>query len=372
MTLRSALALSFTLLTGPLWAQPYGSSVVGTDFDVITDEDPSVFSKLESKGVAKAEMPDKTQDDAQLLQPAFNFVASFKDGARVKVAVDHDFGSEAAAKAEALRYLPRLGKLPSALRGGVKRLVIHKGEPDATAFSDAGLIVVYSANATKRIKTHDLEETLFHESVHASWDQEHAGSAAWRAAQRADGAFATRYAKRKPAREDLAESALFAFALIHRPGRIPAAEAERIWRTIPNRIVFVRRLLPPGKPLIHGVGERAPGSKERDQQGKGAEEQGDEGAARPIDLPSWKPCQEACALRRLELTSARGVSDVLSNALVAGLGRDEGEVMAYLGAEQERKGLSARQLLGQAAKRFNVAPAELAEALRRYLHCNCP
>ena len=365
MILRSPLfLLSLALLNGPAWAQPYASSVVGTEFDVITDEDESVFAKVESKGVAKAEMPDKTKDDAPLLQPAFNFVASFKDGARIAVAVDHDFGSEAKAKAEALRYLPRLGKLPSALRGGVARLVIHKGEPEATAFSDAGLIVVYSANATKRIATHDLEETLFHESVHAAWDAKHAGSPAWRAAQRADGAFVTRYAKRKPKREDLAESALFAFALIHRPGRIPAAEAERIWRTIPNRIVFVRRLLPPNEPLIHPA---------REAGAKGAtKERAAAPPAKGIEPPQGKPCeQKACALRRLDLSTARGVSDILSNALTVGLQRPEGEVQDFLAAEREREGQSAAQLLARAAERFAVPPQELNEAVRRFLHCNC-
>lgn len=356
MNTRPLAALLLLGLAAPVGAQPYASSVVGTDFDLITDEDPSVFVGLESRGVAEAEMPDKTRDDAPLLQSAFTFVASFKDGARIKVAIDQDFGSEAAAEREALRYVTRLGKLPSALRDGVARLVVHHGEPNATAFSDAGLIVVYSANATKRIQTHDLEETLFHESVHAAWDKAHARSAGWRAAQRADGAFVTRYAQRKPAREDLAESALFAFALIHRPGRIPATEAERIWRTIPHRIVFVRRLLPPGEPLIRPGAEKKEGREER--------------AAAPIAPPPWSPCQEGCALTRSDPSKARGLSDVLSNALVLGLRRPEAEVKAFLEAEARGEG-SAAQLLGAAARRFAIPPAALQDAVRRYLHCNC-
>ena len=69
----------------------------------------------------------------------------------------------------------------------------------------------------------------------------------------ADGTFATVYAKRKPALEDLAESALFAFAVIHHPARLPAADLEKIKRSIPNRIMYVETLLPVGQPLIFAV-----------------------------------------------------------------------------------------------------------------------
>ena len=104
---------------------------------------------------------------------------------------------------------------------------MHGGDTDATAFSDRGLIVVYAANATRRISTHDLEETIFHESVHATWDAAHADSAGWRAAQEADGGFVTDYARKNPDGEDLAESALFAYTLAHHPERIPEPDASR-------------------------------------------------------------------------------------------------------------------------------------------------
>lgn len=230
-------------------AQDYSSSVVGTDFDIITDSDPSCFRVLKFKGVKSAEMPDKT-NDAGLFQKAFVFSASYSDRSLIKISVDADFKSEADAKKEALRYATRLGKLPSVLRSGVKRVVVHKGNPDTTAFSDHGLIVVYSANATKRISTHDLEETLFHESVHAAWDKTHAKSPEWRRAQFSDGTFATRYAKKKPQLEDLAESALFAYALIHHADRIPLKDKKRIAAAIPARIRFVETLIPPDKPIF--------------------------------------------------------------------------------------------------------------------------
>jgi hypothetical protein len=165
------------------------------------------------------------------------------------MAIDAYFGTQASAREEALRYTPRLGKLPTALRRGVQRLVVHKGGGNVTAFSDVGLIVLYSDNATKRIGTHVLEETIFHESVHAAWDKAHAKSAAWQDAQKKDERYITDYAQKNPEGEDLAESALFAYALLHHPNRIPKEEEARIARTIPNRIAFVEKLLPKDKPL---------------------------------------------------------------------------------------------------------------------------
>jgi hypothetical protein len=337
---------------------PYRSSVVGTDFDFITESDPNTFDRLEDKGQGPAEMPDKSDgsaplvqeaqppatpqcevnvrnagqmkdvisnvliraehkpesevaaflkdaerryamgDDllkaaaehfkidqkrlaslvdgwrhinckhatipgyavpdksdrsAPLVQEAFLFVAHFNDGTRVRLAIDADFKTQDSARQEALRYTPRLGKLPTALRRGVERVVIHKGGENVTAFSDVGLMVLYSDNATKRIGTHDLEETVFHESVHAAWDKAHAKSAEWQDAQKKDGGYVTDYARKNPLGEDLAESALFAYTLLHHPNRIPKEEAARIARIIPNRIAFVEKLLPKGKPLHFAV-----------------------------------------------------------------------------------------------------------------------
>lgn len=66
-------------------------------------------------------------------------------------------------------------------------MVVHQDRPDTTAdttaIGDIGLIVLYFKNATKRISTHDLGETISHESVHAACDAEHVRSDAWRRAQ---------------------------------------------------------------------------------------------------------------------------------------------------------------------------------------------
>jgi hypothetical protein len=257
--MRSLIAAAWLLAPQADDKPLYGSSVVGTEFDFIQESDPDTFVDLASLGRGEAEMPDKTDRTAPLLKPAFRFTSKYRDGTSVDLVVDIRFETEEQARQEALRYTPRLGKLPTVLRRGVKRVVIHKGGEKATAFSDAGLIVVYSDNATKRVGTHDLEETVFHESVHAAWDKEHAASPGWLAAQKRDGRFVTEYARKNPRGEDLAESALFAYTLLHHPERIPKEDAARIRLAIPARIAFVEALLPPGKP-IH-FAESPPGEK---------------------------------------------------------------------------------------------------------------
>lgn len=233
-------------------AQQYASSVVGTDIDFITDSDPSCFQQLTFEERGLREMPDKTGDD-ELFQDAFVFKATYTDFTAVEISIDADFESKEAAQTDAMRYATRLGKLPTALRNGVNRIVVHKGGESTTAFSDVGLIVLYSDNATKRISTHDLEETLFHESVHAAWDKKYAKSLAWQRAQAADNTFVTTYAKQKPALEDLAESALFAYVLTHHPQRIPDADRKQLVDSIPARIDFIADLIPADKPIFYDV-----------------------------------------------------------------------------------------------------------------------
>ncbi len=305
----------------------YPSSVVGTDFDFILETDPDTFVELEYKGEGKPEMPDKRGGSAPLRKPAFLYRSHYRDGTSIALAIDAGFKTETEARKEALRYTPRLGKLPTALRRGVERVVVHQGGPDTTAFSDQGLIVVYSDNATRRIGTHDLEETLFHESVHAAWDKAHAGSVEWLAAQNKDGRFVTEYARKNPKGEDLAESALFAFALLHHPDRIPKEEADRIRRAIPARIAFVGTLLPPGKPLHFPVCG--------------------------VDLSRIGPLRE-----------------VLSRALTIGLGKPEPKVREFL-EEARSRDSDPGKLIAAAAKRFDLEEKALREQIESHRHRDC-
>jgi hypothetical protein len=221
----------------------YRSSVVGTDFDFITEDDPSAFERLEYVGFKEFEMPDKRRTGEPLVQNAYVFNAYFSDGTKVGIALDEEFGDRQAAEEDAMRYTPRLGKLPSLYRQKLRHIVVHKGGADTTAFAraKAHFFVIYSDNATKRIGTHDLEETFFHEATHASIQASYLGGTAWKNAKALDNAYITNYAKTND-QEDFAESALFAYTIIYHPERFPAAEREKIEKQIPNRIEFFRNV----------------------------------------------------------------------------------------------------------------------------------
>lgn len=229
--------------SGPIASPLYRSSVVGTDFDLITENDPTTFERLEYLGFQEFEMPDKRDGSEPLVQKAYVFKASFSDGTTLDIAQDQDFGSREAAERDAMRYAPRIGKLPRLYRQSIRHVVVHKGGADTTAFAeDKGqFFVLYSDNATRRIATHDLEETIFHEGTHASIQVNYLNGSLWEKARTLDGAYVTDYA-RTDEQEDFAESALFAYALIHHPERFPEAEREKIQKQIPNRIKFFRSI----------------------------------------------------------------------------------------------------------------------------------
>ena len=220
---------------------PYRSSVVGTDFDFITESDAGCLESLDYVGFKEFEMPDKRETGRPLIQNAYLFDAHFDDGTKVQIAMDQAFGSREAAEQDALRYTPALSKLPNRYRQNLRHIVVHKGGEDTTAFAeDKGhFFVIYSDNATKRIATHDLQETFFHEGTHASIQAQYLGKQAWKKAKELDDAYITDYARTNE-QEDFAESALFAYTLIHNPERLPAAERERIVKQIPNRIAFFK------------------------------------------------------------------------------------------------------------------------------------
>jgi hypothetical protein len=214
-------------------------------------------------------------------------------------------------------------------------------------------MVLYSENATKRIGTHDLEETVFHESVHAAWDRLHRESPRWLEAQTRDGRFVTDYAAKNPDGEDLAESALFAYALIHHPDRIPGNDAARIREAIPARIEFVAGLLPPGKPLHDRVAPK--GDRMEQIIGQAIQRAEPEGP----DL--------VCTI---DVSRPGMMSDIVSNALMRGLGKPEKEVRAFLEGEMGRHS-TGDELLKASAEKFQVDEQVLREQVRKFLHCNC-
>lgn len=228
------------LLPAALAADPPFSSTADTVFDIIRVDDPSSFVCLSYQGRTTRQMWDKRLDDEFDLN-VFLFHAHFDDSPPFDIIVNPEFGSVEAAEAEARRYTHGLGQLPLVFRHGIRQFGIHKGMPTFSA--GAGKIFVYAGMTTQRIGENHLEESLLHESIHATLDRQHARSDAWQAAQASDDRFLTRYAMRHPQGEDLAETALFAYGLIRHPGRIPPVDSRDILAAVPARVDFFKDIL---------------------------------------------------------------------------------------------------------------------------------
>jgi hypothetical protein len=232
-------------------APPFGDTA-GTVFDIIRADDPSTFVCLEYIGRESRDIWDKRVEDEPVIN-TYVFDAQFSDGTGIRMAINPEFGSEAAARAEALRYVEPLGQLPTALRKGIRRFSVHRGNKGFHAGDEQ--IIVYAGTATDRLGYNHLEESIFHEAVHASWDAQHRLADGWLQAQQQDGRFLTRYGQASPEREDLAETALFAYAILHFPDRLPPADTDATVNAVPNRIAYIETLLPTDAPLTSAVSE---------------------------------------------------------------------------------------------------------------------
>ena len=241
--------LGLTSIPAQSRADPPFGDTAGTVFDIITATDPSAFVCLSSQGQAPRQIWDKRVDGEPVVA-AHLFLARYSDGAEIELAVNPEFDA-GTALALANRFAQPLGQLPTSLRAGIGRFSIHGG--DESFHAGTGQIVVYTEMADQRASYAHLEESLFHEAVHASWDEAHRLSTGWIAAQTADGGFLTDYGAESPDREDLAETALFAFALLHHPDRFPPVDTADTQRAVPNRIAYIATLLPPNAPLIIAV-----------------------------------------------------------------------------------------------------------------------
>jgi len=231
-------------------SDPPFSDTAGTVFDIIRTSDPTTLTCLVASGRGERQIWDKRVEDEPVID-AFLFDAHYSDGTNIEIAINPEFGDAALAEAE--RYAAPLGQLPTPLRDGIDRFSVHAGR--AGFHAGTGQIVVYAETTDNRLDYDHLEESLFHEAVHASWDADHRLSAGWIAAQQADGMFLTEYGQNSPEREDLAETALFAFALLHHPERFPPADTAATRNAVPHRIEYVAGLLPVDRPLVHSVSD---------------------------------------------------------------------------------------------------------------------
>lgn len=243
---KMALVLSFCFVVAGgsnSSAEPlFPNSVVSNDIDFILTDDPTVAYKVVDQGRSRQEMPASLTVESLWQDQAYVLQINYEDGATVAIWADEKFEKVEDVVGYAEKIANALGKLPKPLRSKLKRVVLHKGDRVASSEHKGHFFMMYAENIDKRISTHDLEETIFHETIHATLEYGHALSEKWLAAQKADGDFCTTYAADNPKQEDLSESALFAYTLIRHPGRMPDVIEAKVKQIMPNRIEYLRAL----------------------------------------------------------------------------------------------------------------------------------
>ena len=222
------------LTVHPTQAEPPFSGTIFIDPDIITEKDPTTYLKMEDAGQGNREMYDRRE--GWVYRNAFLFDASFRDGPKVEIQVNPEFGNLTVARAEALKFAPVIGRLPRCLLEDLETVWIHKGNNPFGGGNNN--LLIHTGQAEEYLAEGILEETLVHEAAHTSLDDDHAYESEWLAAQAADGEFISSYARDYPYREDVAESFLPYFALKHRSDRISESLAKTIAETIPNRIAY--------------------------------------------------------------------------------------------------------------------------------------
>ena len=144
-----------------------------------------------------------------------------------------------------------IGKLPTVMHAKLGHVAIHKG--DETAFGEADGHFMLIDNIRTHIRNHDREETVYHESVDARLDATYRQNRAW---QRAKSRWQVylRLCCKWPNKEDLAESARFAWAMLVYLGRLPAPIEQRARGIMPTRLAFFDDLFL-RKPIFYTIGK---------------------------------------------------------------------------------------------------------------------
>ena len=237
------------LLGSAATANPlFENSVVSNDIDFIMVSDPAVSACVRYLGQTEKEMPGALDASDLMAAEVFTFAVTFLDGSQLEIWVHPSVGSMETAEHLAAQLLGPLGRLPAVMRQRLSHVVVHSGYHAAFSEHLGHFFVIYADNMQARIDTHDLDETVFHETVHATLDADWSQSAEWRRAQATDGVFVTEYAAEKPDGEDLAESALFAITYLRHRERLPPEVVRGVETMIPARLAVFETIFAAPEP----------------------------------------------------------------------------------------------------------------------------
>ena len=204
------------------------------DPDIIVSTDPTALTSLVANGQGSRTMYDG-RTGAGVTVDAWLFDAGYDDGLQVEVQVNPEFGDSLAAVLAA-KYSEAFGRLPNVIRDGVEMLWIHDGVADIGSDDDAiwlhvGQVDQYEADGF-------LEESLVPAAVRATIQSAHGASAGWLEAQAIDNRFISQIAEDNPDTEDVAQSFLPYFTVVHRSSRVTHFLAATIVNAIPARLNY--------------------------------------------------------------------------------------------------------------------------------------
>lgn len=245
------LAVASTVSSGELQRLPY------RDFkpfrlstyplvDVIRATDPTHFDCIEFTKKSESSYYDRRIRALREIS-TYSYNLHFDDAKSILLEVDTSHGMEDEAQSLGVELANTLGRIPNYLRIGITRMVLHTGDqsphvqPQNISESQ---IIVYSGTMRKMIDANNLDEVLFHEAVHATWDSHGIGqSEYYQRAFRLDGGRSlTQYAERLKT-EDLAEHSLFAYAYHTHAERLDQSLKVLIEDIMPHRLEFIGSLI---------------------------------------------------------------------------------------------------------------------------------
>ena len=149
------------------------------------------------------------------------------------------FGYESvgAARVDVDFFAAAVGRLPAVLRSRLKEVEIR---PTGPGYGGNELGYIHITSNERDDRNQRFEEVLMHEGAHASVDAVTEEEPGWLAAQEADDAFISDYARNsRGLEEDVAETFNAWFALRYRPEVLSEEMRIAIERTIPARLAYL-------------------------------------------------------------------------------------------------------------------------------------
>ena len=218
------------------------SKALYTDCDILTKKDPTSFKKLSFVEEKKVKFWDRRKQKSSGWNKsnfnAFIFKAEFEKSKHVLIRVNSEFKTKEKAEKQALKYGNMAGQLPDFLRTGLKTITIHKGNRSWGGGNND--ILIHTGDRGAKGKC--VEEIMIHEGGHTSLDGAWGGLIkwySWRKMIKTDKKYISKYAKKFPKREDVAETINWWIAVRCKSDRISKSNYKKIIEGIPNRLKYL-------------------------------------------------------------------------------------------------------------------------------------